>query len=194
MKKHQIRIVGGKYKRSLIPVIEGEHLRPTPDRVRETLFNWLGHFWDNNFADKKVLDLFAGTGALGLEAASRGVAQVQIIDNSSKAIGQIKKTLQKLADDTITVSKIDAIRYLAQQNQEKFDLVFLDPPFGENLLEIILPTIGNVLHKHGLIYIEAEASLNLVIPDNFEVLRQNKAGNVQYCLLKFAALQKCDNN
>lgn len=194
MKKHQIRIVGGIYKRTPINVIDSESLRPTSDRIRETLFNWLNYFWDNEFNDKIVLDLFAGSGALGIEAASRGAKNVLIIDNCTKVINQIKNTINKLNANNVNTRKIDAIKFLQTPNQAKFDLVFLDPPFGQDLLNKTIPLLNNILAINSLVYIESEANYNLLIPDNFEVLRQNKSGNVQYCLIRFAASQKSSNN
>src|SRR5690606_8304244 len=90
MKKHQIRIVGGQYRRTPISVIDGDHLRPTPDRVRETLFNWLQHFWAGDFASRRVLDLFAGSGALGFEAASRGVALAQLVEQAPGTLAVLR--------------------------------------------------------------------------------------------------------
>src|SRR5690554_6979115 len=96
MKKHVIRIVGGQYRRTPIPVPDVAGLRPTPDRVRETLFNWLAYFWGGDFSDKRVLDLFAGTGALGFEAASRGVEHVQMVESDPIALAALRALRTRL--------------------------------------------------------------------------------------------------
>lgn len=194
MKKHQIRIVGGLYKRTPITVINGEQLRPTSDRTRETLFNWLNHFWGTKFDDKNVLDLFAGSGALGLEAASRGVAKVQIIDNSPAAIKQIKTTITKLNAPNIQAQRADAISFLSSQHQPGYDLVLLDPPFGHDWCNQVIPLLEKVLYSDGLIYLETETGFNSPLLSKFQVLRENSSKNVKYRLLQFAAMQKSSNN
>src|SRR5690606_10785005 len=132
MKKHNIRIVGGEYRRTPIPVIEGEGLRPTPDRVREPLFNWLSHCWAGEFSDKRVLDLFAGTGALGFEAASRGAAHVQMVEANPAAAAAIRALRNKLGALQVRVHAGDAMVALDRLGDARFDLVLVDPPFGKN--------------------------------------------------------------
>lgn len=192
MKKHNIRIVGGEYRRTPIPVIEGEGLRPTPDRVRETLFNWLSHFWAGNFSDKRVLDLFAGTGALGFEAASRGAAHVQMVESNPAAVAAIRSLRNKLGALQVRVHAGDATVALQRLADARFDLVLVDPPFGRNWLDVLWDKLPGVLTKDGLLYIEAEAPFQ--VPDQFEVLRSAKAGQVHFQLARFAASQKSDNN
>ena len=192
MKKHNIRIVGGEYRRTPIPVIEGEGLRPTPDRVRETLFNWLNHFWAGEFSDKRVLDLFAGTGALGFEAASRGAAHVQMVEANPAAAAAIRALRNKLGALQVRVHAGDAMVALDRLGDARFDLVLVDPPFGKNWLDILWNRLPDVLSGDGLLYIGAEAAFQA--PEQFEVLRSGKAGQVHFQLLKFAATQKTDNN
>src|SRR5690606_20229509 len=103
MKKHIVRIVGGDYRKTPIPVIDAPGLRPTPDRVRETLFNWLRHFWTGQFAGKQVLDLFAGTGALGLEAASHGVGRVLMVESSPQAVAALRALRTRLGADSVRI-------------------------------------------------------------------------------------------
>ncbi|MEO6958493.1 MAG: RsmD family RNA methyltransferase, partial [Burkholderiaceae bacterium] len=108
MKKHLIRIVGGDYRHTPIPVIDAPGLRPTPDRVRETLYNWLQHLWARNFSDKRVLDLFAGSGALGFEAASRGAALVHMVENNPAAVTALRALRAKLKADKVRIDPGDA--------------------------------------------------------------------------------------
>src|SRR5690606_35849328 len=135
MKKHIVRIVGGDYRKTPIPVVEAAGLRPTPDRVRETLFNWLHHFWDGNYSQKRVLDLFAGTGALGFEAASRGVAHVQMVEKFPPAVAALRALRTKLKAEHVRIHAGDALLALSRMTANSFDLIMLDPPFGQGWLE-----------------------------------------------------------
>lgn len=192
MKKHNIRIVGGDYRRTPIPVIDAPGLRPTPDRVRETLYNWLQHLWGGNFADKRVLDLFAGTGALGFEAASRGAAHVQMVENNPQAIAALRALRTKLGANSVRIHAGEAQMVIDRLNATPFDLILLDPPFGQGWLDKLWGQIAAALAPQGLLYVESEAPV--FPPPEFETLRQGKAGNVHFHLLQFAALQKIDNN
>lgn len=192
MKKHVVRIVGGDYRRTPIPVIDAAGLRPTPDRVRETLFNWLGHFWAGNFSQKRVLDLFAGTGALGFEAASRGVAHVQMVESHPAAIAALRALRSKLKAENVRIHAGDARVALQRLAPAGFDLVMLDPPFAQGWLDELWARLTPVLADQGLLYIEAESPV--LPPAQFEILRQSRAGNVHFHLLGFAATQKTVNN
>ena len=187
MKKY-IRIVAGQFRRTPIEVIEAEGLRPTPDRVRETLFNWLNYFWGGDFAQKRVLDLFAGSGALGFEAASRGVAHVQMVELHPRAVAALKALREKLKATTIDILAGDAKNALKRLNPSKFDLIFIDPPFGKNWLESLWSILPDLLEPNGLVYIEAEKPV--FIPDGYRLLRQDRAGAVHYHLIQIVALQK----
>ncbi|MFA5598000.1 MAG: 16S rRNA (guanine(966)-N(2))-methyltransferase RsmD [Pusillimonas sp.] len=186
MKKHNVRIVGGDYRRTPIPVIDAPGLRPTPDRVRETLYNWLTHFWGADYHDKTVLDLFAGTGALGFEAASRGAAHVQMVESNPQAVSALRALRSKLKADNVRIFPGDALHVLAR-TANPFDLVLLDPPFNQGWLEKVWPMLPDVLAPHGLVYVESEALLTP--PAMFETVREGRAGSVHYCLLKIAAPQ-----
>lgn len=192
MKKHTVRIVGGEYRRTPIPVVEAAGLRPTPDRVRETLYNWVNHFWGGEYTDKRVLDLFAGTGALGFEAASRGAAHVQMVESNPQALGALRALRNKLGALQVRVHAGDARMVLDRLDDARFDLVLLDPPFGQDLLSGLWDKLPAVLSPDGLLYIEAESPLRA--PAEYEVLRNGKAGHVHFQLLRFAASQKTDNN
>ena len=192
MKKHVIRIVGGQYRRTPIPVPDVTNLRPTPDRVRETLFNWLTYFWDGDFADKRVLDLFAGTGALGFEAASRGVQHVQMVESNPAAIAALRTLRTKLNASHIRIHAGDAMHVLTRLRAQPFDLVMLDPPFAQGWLDRIWQPLHAVLAPDSLVYVESETHITLEPP--FTLLRENKAGHVHFYLLRFDAMQKTDNN
>lgn len=192
MKKHTIRIVGGEYRRTPIPVIDAAGLRPTPDRVRETLYNWISHFWEGDYSGKRVLDLFAGTGALGFEAASRGAAHVQMVESNPAALAAIRALRNKLGALHVRVHAGDARMVLDRLDDARFDLVLLDPPFGQGWLDTLWERLPGVLTPDGLLYIEAEAPVEP--PPGYELLRKGKAGHVHFHLLRFAATQKNHNN
>lgn len=186
MKKY-IRIVAGEYRRTPIDVPQQTGLRPTPDRVRETLFNWLTHLWDGEFNDKHVLDLFAGSGALGFEAASRGVARVQMVESSPIACTALNRLRDKLGAHHVRIQGGLAQTALAQTPPEQFDLIMLDPPFGEEWFPDLLSKVWRLLKDDGLVYVEA--ANQVPTPDNYVALRQGRAGAVHYQLLQRIALQ-----
>lgn len=192
MKKHVVRIVGGDYRRTPITVIDAQGLRPTPDRVRETLFNWLHHFWSGDFRNRKVLDLFAGTGALGFEAASRGARHVQMVESNPAAVAAIRTLKNKLKADAVRVHQGDAMTVLQRLDDPGFDLVALDPPFGKDWLPRLWDRLPAVLAPDGLLYVESEDAVQP--PPAFHVLRQGRAGSVHFHLLGFAAAQETGNN
>ena len=187
-----IRIVAGQYRRTPIVVPDGETLRPTPDRVRETLFNWLNHLWGAEFTDKQVLDLFAGSGALGFEAASRGVAHVQMVERDKTAAAALRALRDKLKADMIRIHTGDALQVAQRMDASRFDLIMLDPPFGQDWLPRLWPLLPGMLTEGGLVYVESENPLQA--PAGFQIIRQDKAGAVHYHLLQFAALRKSVNN
>jgi 16S rRNA (guanine966-N2)-methyltransferase len=183
-----IRIVGGQYRRTPIAVVDAPGLRPTPDRVRETLFNWVNHLWGGEFAGKAVLDLFAGSGALGFEAASRGVGHVQMVERDKSALAALRTLRDKLGADQIRIHAGDALATLQRMDASRFDLVLLDPPFGQEWLVRLWPLLPAVLAPGGLVYVESESPVEP--PKDFTLLRQDKAGAVHYLVMEFAALQK----
>lgn len=193
MAPRQVRIIGGAWKRSLLPVLDALGLRPTPDRVRETVFNWINHQLGGDWDGVACLDLYAGSGALGFEAASRGAAQVTMIDNHGPAVRQLEANRDKLKATNIAVLRADALaaaRDLAARGQ-RFDVIFLDPPYQQDLLAKTLPLCPGLLKEDGMVYAEAEAPLPLgegeEAPDwlaGWEAVRADKAGMVYYHLLK----------
>lgn len=178
----QIRIIGGQWKRTPIPVRDAQGLRPTPDRVRETLFNWLGQRLDG----WRCLDLFAGSGALGFEAASRGAAQVVFVEPDPAACKAIEQLIEKLkAQQQLQLVHGQAQAWL-EKNTQAFDLIFMDPPFGRGLIEKALPLALAVLGPQGLLYLESDSpySAQWAHSHGLELLRQDKAGMVHYHLLQ----------
>jgi 16S rRNA (guanine(966)-N(2))-methyltransferase RsmD len=200
MTNKYIRIVGGQYRRTPIPVMDAPGLRPTPDRVRETLYNWIHHLWGGDFHGKAVLDLFAGSGALGFEAASRGVAHVQMVERDRAALAALRALRDKLGADMVRIHAGDALEVLRRMDASRYDLVLLDPPFKQGWLPRVWPLLPGILTDDALVYVESEAEIR---PDQlaaeakqpqlaaqFEILRNDKAGAVHYALLRFAALRK----
>jgi 16S rRNA (guanine966-N2)-methyltransferase len=190
-----VRIIGGAWKRTQLPVLNALGLRPTPDRVRETVFNWISHQWGNDWSGAAVLDLFAGSGALGFEAASRGARSVVMVDTHTPVIRQLEAIKDKLHAETVTLVRADAlasVQAMALRGQ-RFDLVFLDPPYQQDLLAKTLPLCAQLLNEDGLVYVESGAPLPFADdhggapPDwlsPWEAIRADKAGIVFYHLLK----------
>lgn len=174
-----MRIIGGAWRgRSLhFPNIVG--LRPTPDRVRETLFNWLGQHLD----DQRCLDLFAGSGALGFEALSRGAAEVIMVESSRAAHRALRANAERLGADRLRFVLGDALHSLNTRVKGEFDIVFLDPPYGSGLLHAALARVPPVLAPHGCVY--AESDVALAPPKPWRIRRQGRAGTVFYQLLQW---------
>jgi 16S rRNA (guanine966-N2)-methyltransferase len=172
---NRVRIIGGVWRRRLIRFPPAPGLRPTPDRVRETLFNWLGQ----DLAGRRCLDLYAGSGALALEAASRGAAQVVAVDRSGALIAALRATAALLGAGTLEARVGDARAFLAGERRE-FDVIFLDPPFAEDPWPWLLPACAARLAAGGCVY--AEAGHPLVPPPPLSPWRSDKAGQVHYHL------------
>jgi 16S rRNA (guanine(966)-N(2))-methyltransferase RsmD len=190
----QVRIIGGEWKRTPLPVLDALGLRPTPDRVRETVFNWISHLRGGDWSEANVLDLFAGSGALGFEAASRGARSVLMLDSHTPVVRQLESIKDKLKADAVTVMRGDAFATalgMAQRGQ-RFDLIFLDPPYNVQFLEKALPLCEGLLNEGGLVYAEAGAPLPFEPAEGeipswlapWEQARADKAGIVFYHLLK----------
>ena len=172
---NRVRIIGGAWRRRVIRFPLAEGLRPTPDRVRETLFNWLGQ----DLTGKRCLDLYTGSGALALEAASRGAALVVGVDRNRTLIGALRETGELLGTDALETHSTDAKRFLAGEARE-FDVIFLDPPFSEDPWPWLLEACATRLAPDGFIY--AEAARWLPPPPGFAAWRRDKAGLVHYHL------------
>ncbi len=176
--KQQLRIIGGQYRGKKLSFPEIEGLRPTPDRVRETLFNWLMH----DIRSARCLDAFAGSGALGLEAFSRSAAEVVLIEQSPIVFNHLKKVVATFNDSKLTVIQADTINYL-QHTSATFDVIFLDPPFSKNYWEPCIETISksSILIEQGLLYIESPQEMSLD-PTYWKKLKLKQAGQVFYAL------------
>jgi 16S rRNA (guanine(966)-N(2))-methyltransferase RsmD len=176
-----VRIIGGIWRRSKLPVLDKPGLRPTPDRVRETLFNWLGQ----DLTGWRVLDAFAGTGALGMEAASRGAQEVLLVEQDAQAAKQLAANAERLKASQVQVRRGDALALMAQLPTQGFDLIFLDPPYAANLFDKALLAAARVLKPDGAIYLEADRPLEEKWLEGTGLVpgRQLKAGSVHVHLL-----------
>jgi len=177
--KGSIRIIAGLHRGRKLPVLMAEGLRPTTDRVKETVFNWLMPF----IQDSNCLDCFAGSGGLGFEALSRGASHVSLIELNKAAALQLKENQQLLKTDNITIINSDAISFI-KSNTQKFDVVFLDPPFRKGFVEQTTQLLNeNSLADNALIYIEMESEQNdQKLPLNWKLLKEKVAGQVIYRL------------
>ncbi|KAA8734413.1 16S rRNA (guanine(966)-N(2))-methyltransferase RsmD [Acinetobacter qingfengensis] len=181
--KNQLRIIGGEFKRRQLAFADIEGLRPTPDRVRETLFNWL--MWDIQGA--KVLDVCAGSGALGFEALSRGAKHLIMIEPHPEQVKFLRQNLKLLNVNQVQILAMTAQQALKHFN-EKFDVIFLDPPYALNLWQALSIQLQPLLADHALIYVEADQPLqNLNLPLNWQLIKQTKAGTVQAGLFQYQA-------
>ncbi len=178
--QNKVRIIGGDWRSRHLHVIDEPGLRPTPARVRETLFNWLQY----DIVGSRCLDCYAGSGALGFEAASRGAAAVVQLDNNPLVCRTLKSNANALGATQIKLIQTDVFRYLAG-DAEPFDIVFLDPPFAKGLAAQSCQWLEdkNWLKPNAKIYLEAEKSLILTeLPEHWELLKQKSAGEVTYRL------------
>lgn len=180
---HKVRIIGGQFKRTAIPVVDVPGLRPTPDRVRETVFNWINHLWDGDYSNKSILDLFAGTGALGFEAASRGAEHVQMVEQNRQAMLNLRQIRDKLNLQQVRINSGDAMLVLKRMDASRFDLVFLDPPFQKDLIQEVLPYLPQILKPGSLIYTESEKKITL--SPSFKLMKEGKAGAVFFQLHQY---------
>ena len=179
----EVRIIGGQWKRTRLPVAQRPGLRPTPDRVRETVFNWLGQ----DLSGWHCLDAFAGTGALGLEAASRGAATVLMVEQDPGLVAQLHQHQQRLQASTVRVQRGDALAALRQVAGQGLDLVFLDPPFDQTALFVpAVQAAAAALAPQGFIYLEAPSAWTQeqLAPLGLALHRHLRAGAVHAHLLQ----------
>lgn len=178
----EVRIIGGQWKRSKLPVADKPGLRPTPDRVRETLFNWLGQ----DLTGWRVLDAFAGSGALGFEAASRGAAEVQLLERDPQLARSLEasRTRLKAEPAQLRIECSDAIGWMGRSAPARFELVLLDPPFDAGLFEPALRAAAPLLVPGGLLYLESPEALAPAEDLGLEAWRSGRAGAVHYQLLR----------
>lgn len=179
-----IRIIAGDWRGRKLPVAEVEGLRPTGDRVRETLFNWL----QLDIRGARCLDLFAGTGALGLEALSRGASEVIFTELDTQAQQQLQANLTTLQPHGGKLKRMAAHDWLKQAPTAPFDIAFIDPPFAKDLWASTLDALtqGNWLSEHGLIYIEHPKRTAITLPNGWQERKSKTSGQVTYRLLERA--------
>ena len=178
----EVRIIGGQWRRTKLPVANKSGLRPTLDRVRETLFNWLGQ----SLLGWKCADIFAGTGALGLEAASREASLVQLCEQDAVLVEQLQVHIDRLQASAVHVQRTDGVSWLARQAPQSLDLVFIDPPFESALFEPALKVAAQSIKPDAWIYLEApkkwdDSELSAL---GLQTYRYLKAGNVHAHLLQ----------
>ncbi len=184
VRRSEVRLIGGVWKRSKLPVADAPGLRPTPDRVRETLFNWLGH----DLSGWRCLDAFAGSGALGFEAASRGAAQVVLLERERRLALSLNESKQRLNAAQLRIETVDALAWMARCAPASFELVFIDPPFDTPLVEPALALAARLVVPQGFVYVEAGAALQPAALDGLGLAlhRQDRAGAVHFHLLRRA--------
>lgn len=174
-----LRIIGGHHRSRLIQFDADNGVRPTPDRVRQTVFDWLAPI----IHGAKVLDLFAGSGALGLEAASRGAHEVIFVEKQRGSAAAIREAIALLKLEQVRVSEQDALGWLSGTS-ESFDVVFLDPPYGSDLLSRSLERLPRCLNPGAMVYLEWSAGQPPTLPSSLTVHRERQAGKVCFALLK----------
>lgn len=175
---NRVRIIAGQWRSRHITVPNLPGLRPTPDRVRETVFNWLGQ----DLTGWQCLDAFAGSGAMGFEAASRGASQVVLLEQAAKAVAALERSKAALNAQTVEIVRQDALEWRPFPGAPAFDLVFLDPPYGQGWLDRVLPCLDGWLKPEGLLYVEAEHAIHRLGP--WECLRQTQAGRAHCQLMQ----------
>ena len=173
-----MRIIGGEWRSRIVRFPDAQSLRPTPDRLRETLFNWLGQ----DLTGKACLDLFAGSGALGFEAASRGSRQVVMVEQNAIVYRALQETKAALSAEQVEMHRADAFGFL-KTDARRYDVIFLDPPFQLGWLPRLLPLLPVHLAAEARIYLEAEGPVP--VPAGVEILRQTREGQVHGLLIKY---------
>lgn len=178
----EVRIIGGQWKRSKLPVADAPGLRPTPDRVRETLFNWLGH----DLSGLRCLDAFAGSGALGFEAASRGAAEVLLLERDRGLAQSLRESAERLGAAAIRVECAEALAWMGRSAPARFEIVFIDPPFDSALAEPAIVAATRLVVPGGLLYAELPRPLGPEDPvaRGLRLHRHARAGAVHFHLLQ----------
>jgi len=179
----RLRIVAGNWRSRLLDIADVPGLRPTSERIRETLFNWLVP----RINGARCLDLFAGTGALGLEALSRGASSVVFVEKSAEAVETLRANVKTLGAEGAVVHAMDALDYLRGEHSQRFDLVFLDPPFAADMVDELCRLLDEhkLLTNDACVYLEQDRSRpEPALPDGWRVLKNKTAGNVRYMLVQ----------
>ncbi len=181
-RRSEVRLIGGQWKRSKLPVADAPGLRPTPDRVRETLFNWLGH----DLSGWRCLDAFAGSGALGFEAASRGADDVLLLERDRRLATSLNESKLRLKATQLRIEVTDALTWMARCPPDSFELIFIDPPFDAPLVEPALALAHRLVVPQGFVYVESGQALQAaaLAAQGLKLHRQGKAGAVHFHLLQ----------
>jgi 16S rRNA (guanine966-N2)-methyltransferase len=177
MKSNRVRIIGGVWRSRLIAFPSRDDLRPTPDRARETLFNWLGQ----DLTGTICLDLFAGSGALGLEAASRGAKRVVMVERDTAAFKALEASCAQLGASAVELKRADALEFI-QRDVDRYDIIFLDPPFRADYWALLLSLLPPRMLPGAVVY--CESGSRPVLPAGWEIWKQGRAGQVNFQLLK----------
>lgn len=187
-----IRIIGGDHRGRKLPVMELDGLRPTSDRVRETVFNWLQF----DIAGARCLDLFSGSGALAFEALSRGASFVQMCELNSEAAQHLQQNIRTLAlTNNSLLHRGDALLLLDQASEEAFDIVFIDPPFHKDMVEKVMNKLfaHGFVHQHSIIYLELEKTMPLCdLPQGWEWIREKNTSQVRFGIAKYQNISTKD--
>ena len=180
--RQEVRIIGGRWKRSKLPVVDSPGLRPTPDRVRETVFNWLGQ----DLSGWRCLDAFAGSGALGFEAASRGAADVLLVERETRIVRSLEQTRERLHADAVRIVSGDGVTQMKRLDPGSLELVFIDPPYDSDVSRPALSAAARLVVAGGFVYFEGAEPVDAEFATNFDlgVHRQARAGNVHFHLLQ----------
>ena len=177
----KLRIIGGQWRSRIVEFVDGEGVRPTPDRVRQTLYDWLAP----SIEGAEVLDLFAGSGALGLEALSRGAASVTFCERGAEQAQAIRTALQKLGASNAQVRQDEALSLLARETH-RYDLVLLDPPYATGLLQQALDALPRLLKPYNRVYLEWPKDKPPQLGEGWSLLREKQAGQVQFGLASWS--------
>ncbi|MDR2450234.1 MAG: 16S rRNA (guanine(966)-N(2))-methyltransferase RsmD [Candidatus Accumulibacter sp.] len=178
---NSVRIIGGAWRRRALRFPDAEGLRPTPDRVRETLFNWLGQ----DLAGLSCLDLFAGSGALGFEAASRGASRVLMVDRSAAVVAALRANVRKLgAAGQVEIMRADAVEFMVLRDADapRFDALFLDPPYHQGWIARLAPLLPRLMADEGVVYVEAETAQDAC--GRWRAVKSGRAGQVFFHLMR----------
>jgi len=181
---NKVRVIAGQFRGRVVSFIDYDSLRPTPDRVRETLFNWLQF----DIVDSKCLDLFSGSGVLAIEAASRGAQQVLAVEKAVPVVAEIERQLGLIGADVVTVTRQSVLDFLQVRGQEKYNIVFIDPPYDLPILNQVFEYLTRYdwLEKNAKIYFEANYELlEDDLPQQWKIIKAKKAGQVNYYLAQY---------
>ena len=179
-KRGSFRIIAGRWRGRRLSFVDDGSVRPTPDRIRETLFNWLA----DDLHEARCLDLYAGSGALGLEALSRGAGAITFIDAQRGVLDTLREHLDLLAAEADC--RQQRAEDFLRSNRQRFDIAFVDPPYGQGLVTATLTGLAPHMALHNRVYVECEAQLDLLLPPGWELLKSKTAGQVGYHLLSYS--------